>query len=163
MFQTPIFAIPCVLLGAAAPDLPTTDLLPVSIIWTGASGCSGAEATESFVRRMLSETNRALSQSTSQVTLGLSIMDPGFDTRLSLTYNQAISAGLWANTFAATDAGIYFAEGIQDWFDANQQADPADGTNNFVNTRVELKAYDPNLASLIADYMPDDALRPVCP
>lgn len=95
--------------------------------------------------------------------LGLSILDPGFDSRLSAIYAQAIASGLWANTFAATDAGTYFAEGVQDWFDANQQAAVADGTNNFVNTRTELRGYDLALASLLADYFPDDTWRAVCP
>lgn len=95
--------------------------------------------------------------------LGISIIDSGFDTYLTSIYNAAIAAGLWANTFAASDPGIYFAEGVQDWYDANQQATPADGVNNYVNTRVELKAYDPSLAALIAEYFADDAWRPVCP
>lgn len=96
-------------------------------------------------------------------SLGIEPVDDEFSTRLATLHGQALAAGLWHDTFASSEPGQYFAEGIQDWFDANAQATPPDGVHNDVNTRSELRAYDPALASLIAEYLPDDAWRPRCP
>jgi len=95
--------------------------------------------------------------------LGLSLVDSTFDTRLDAAYQAAINAGLWQNTFAAQSAGFYFAEGVEDWYDANQQADPPDGVHNFVNTRAELDAYDPTLAEIISEQFAVDDWRYHCP
>lgn len=62
-----------------------------------------------------------------------------------------MAKGLWAKTYAAKNAGEYWAEGLQSWFDANLQADPPNGIHDHVNTRAELEAYDPALARLIAE------------
>ena len=94
--------------------------------------------------------------------LGIAYVDPEWDAELGATYDAAIAAGLWADTFAATEYAQYFAEGVQSWYDANRQATPPDGLHNEVNTRGELESYDPELASLIADYVPTDQWRPAC-
>ena len=96
-------------------------------------------------------------------TLGIEPIDAQFTLRLERTYSQALAAGLWKGTFAATEPGQYFAEGIQSWLDANAQALPPDGVHNDINTRAELKVYDPALATLIAEYLVDDDWRPRCP
>lgn len=95
--------------------------------------------------------------------LGISPTEPAFPKRLDDAYTQAIAAGLWTDTFAAANVAQYFAEGVQDWLDANGEAVPPDGTHNQINTRAELKTYDPALARIIQDYLPDDAWRPKCP
>jgi hypothetical protein len=95
--------------------------------------------------------------------LGIPPIDATFSTRLQMLYDDAMAAGRFANTFAAQGPGFYFAVGVQDWFDTNREASPADGTYNEINTRVELEAYDPGLAALIGEYLPDDSWRPVCP
>lgn len=97
------------------------------------------------------------------VLLGASAADNTFDARLQAAYSEAMSAGKWQNTYAAVNRIEYYAEGVQDWYDANPNVSPADGTHNDVNTRAELRAYDPALAALIAETMPDDAWRPRCP
>jgi hypothetical protein len=61
------------------------------------------------------------------------------------------------------NAGAYFAEGVQDWFDANAQATPPNGVQNAIDTRVELQSYDPTLAALVGAYLPSDDWRAVCP
>lgn len=96
-------------------------------------------------------------------TLGIEVTDADFSSRLEAVYEQALAAGRWKGTFASSSPGQYFAEGIQDWFDANAQASPADGVHNEVNTRDELKAYDPALAGLIAEYLVDEDWRTRCP
>jgi hypothetical protein len=95
--------------------------------------------------------------------LGILSLDLGWDVRLLAAYDGARARGLWDATWAATDHEQYWAEGVQNWYDANQEALPADGLHNHVNTRAELRAYDPELAALIAEYFPDDAWRPSCP
>lgn len=97
------------------------------------------------------------------VLLGATAVDATFDARLQAAYSDAMNAGKWQNTYAATNPIEYYAEGVQDWFDANPNVSPPDGTHNDVNTRAELRAYDPTLAALIAETMPDDGWRPSCP
>ena len=94
--------------------------------------------------------------------MGLRYIDPGFDERLRAVYNAAIAAGLWANTYAATNPGEYWAEGVQSWYDANLQRDPPDGVHNAIDTRSELAAYDPGLYRLIQQVLSEDAM-PRCP
>ena len=95
--------------------------------------------------------------------LGIAPSVADFNRRLEDAYERALAAGLWADTFAAANAAQYFAEGVQDWFDANSEATPADGVHNQVNTRAELKTYDATLAGMIGDYLADDTWRPSCP
>lgn len=99
----------------------------------------------------------------SAIHLGASAIDSNFDGTLSSDYQSAMAAGLWANTYADMNAGAYFAEGVQDWFDANAQATPPNGVQNAVNTRAELQSYDPTLAALVGSYLPSDDWRAVCP
>ena len=87
-------------------------------------------------------------------TMAMVHLEPGFDAELKGLYKAARAAGLWERTYAAENAGEYFAEGVQSWFDANREADPPDGIHNAVNTRRELEAYDPALAAFIAKIFP---------
>jgi hypothetical protein len=97
------------------------------------------------------------------VLLGVEAIDSTFDSRLKEAYDAAISAGRWEDTFLRLNTIEYFAGGVQAWFDASVEASPPDGTHNEVNTRAELRDYDPMLAALIAEVMPDTAWRPQCP
>ena len=76
---------------------------------------------------------------------GVLAVDPEFDTRLKAAYDSAMAAGLWKGKYAATNSREYFAEGVQSWFGNNR---PPDHDHNHVNTRAELKDYDPKLAAL---------------
>ncbi len=97
------------------------------------------------------------------VLLGLGDADNTFEPRLRDAYDAAINAGLWRNTYAEVNDIEYYAEGVQSWFDANLDVAQPDGNNGPVNTRAELRAYDPTLATLIGETMPDDSWRPQCP
>jgi hypothetical protein len=100
----------------------------------------------------------------SAVLLGMQDVEPSYVDRLQRAYADARDAGLWRNTFADEDRIAYYAMGVQSWFDANGEASPANGIHNDVDTRGELRAYDPTLAGLVAETMPDDAWRPPrCP
>ena len=83
---------------------------------------------------------------------GLKAVDPRFDGKLRACYARATDKGLWKDTYAATNAGEYWAEGVQSYFDCN--APPNRGVHNDVNTREKLAKYDPDLFELI-----DDAFR----
>lgn len=94
---------------------------------------------------------------------GILETDPDFDPRLEAAYDAAMAAGLWTDTHAASTYPQYWAEGVQDWFDANRESLPQpDGIHNAINTRVELEAYDSELAAIIAGYVPDDDWQPPC-
>lgn len=83
---------------------------------------------------------------------GLVNLDPTFDARLKQTYERAMAAGLWKKKYASTNHQEYFAEGVQSWFDNNRQPDH---DHNHVDTRIELKEYDPDLAAICKEVFGD--------
>ena len=89
-------------------------------------------------------------------SMGLRTADPTFNGRLRKTFDKAIAAGLWKGSYAATNMGEYWAEGVQSWFDTNRQND---SSHNHVNTREELKEYDPGLAKLVEEVFGDTPWR----
>ncbi len=93
--------------------------------------------------------------------VGIDFVDPAFDGELRAAFEAAKDAGLWSGTYAGTDYKEYWAEGVQSWFDANRENQP--GVHNHVNTREELRAYDPALAELIARWLPETSWSPRCP
>src|SRR5262249_13550872 len=74
--------------------------------------------------------------------IGLGRLDPTFDRRLKAAFKDATERGLWKNTYAGSNPSEYWAEGVQDWFDNNREND---SQHNQINTRAELKEYDPPL------------------
>lgn len=76
---------------------------------------------------------------------GMVQLDPTFDDRLRATYERAMEDGLWKGKYASVNHAEYFAEGVQSWFDNNR---PPDHDHNHVDTRAELRAYDPGLAAI---------------
>ncbi len=80
---------------------------------------------------------------------GLRVVDPKFNDKLRATYTRAVDKGLWKDTYAATNAGEYWAEGVQSYFDCNNP--PNAGVHNDINTREKLAKYDPELFALIDD------------
>ncbi len=86
---------------------------------------------------------------------GLVRIDKTFDSRLKLTYEAAMERGLWRGKYASVNHKEYWAEGVQSWFDNNRENDH---DHNHVNTRKELKEYDPGLAKLCAEIFGDTKL-----
>ena len=76
---------------------------------------------------------------------GMVRVDNTFDARVVKAYESAMKAGLWKPKYASVNKNEYFAEGVQCWFNNNRENDH---DHNHVNTREELKEYDPALASL---------------
>jgi cyclophilin family peptidyl-prolyl cis-trans isomerase len=87
---------------------------------------------------------------------GLATLDSTFDARLQDAFEVAINRGLWKGTYAATNKGEYWAEGVQCWFDDNREND---AQHNHVNTRAELREYDAALAALCLEVFGDKPWR----
>lgn len=83
--------------------------------------------------------------------VGILPRHPDFNDRLQTLLDKAIQEGKWENTYARTNLYEYFAEGVQDWFNSNAEVPVPDGKHNHVNTRDELKEYDPGLFKLISE------------
>jgi hypothetical protein len=93
-------------------------------------------------------------------SVGLRAVDPTFRTRLRQAFKDAQDKGLWKGTYANSNAAEYWAEGVQSWFNTNRQND---AQHNHVDTREELKAYDPALAKLCDEVFGDGPWRYVRP
>jgi hypothetical protein len=87
---------------------------------------------------------------------GLRSVDPKFDGRLRAIYARAMDNGLWKKTYAATNAGEYWAEAVQSYFDCNA---PPGGVHNDVNTREKLAKYDPEVFKLIDEVFKQSKFR----
>ena len=93
-------------------------------------------------------------------SVGLRAVDPTFRARLRQAFKDAQAKGLWKGTYANSNAAEYWAEGVQSWFNTNRQND---SQHNHVDTREELKAYDPGLAKLCDEVFGDGPWRYVRP
>jgi alpha-glucosidase len=78
----------------------------------------------------------------------LSRIDNQFRGKLRALYDKAIAEGLWEKTYAGSNSAEYWAEAVQSYYDANRQNN---WNHNYVNTREELEAYDPDLAKFVAE------------
>jgi len=87
---------------------------------------------------------------------GLKDLIPDFDRQITEAYEKATEAGLWRDTYAGSNAHEYWAEGVQSWFDNNREND---AIHNSVDTRAELKDYDPALAELCGEVFGDGPWR----
>jgi cyclophilin family peptidyl-prolyl cis-trans isomerase len=92
--------------------------------------------------------------------MGMKAVDASFDQRLRTAFASAKERGLWKGTYAGSNPDEYWAEGAQAWFDDNRENN---ALHNHVNTRAELKEYDPDLAKLCAEVFGDRAWRYVKP
>ena len=87
------------------------------------------------------------------------LKDTKFRRRVESAYANAMAAGLWKHTYAATNPDEYWAEGTTTWFDLNSPPDPL---RNYVNTRAELIEYDPTLAGLLEEVYEDASAPSSC-
>jgi hypothetical protein len=87
--------------------------------------------------------------------VGILPINPSFNDKLQASLDKAVTEGKWDRTYAKTNVLEYFAEGVQDWFNVNAEVEVPDGKHNFVNTRSELKEYDPELYNIIAGIFPE--------
>jgi hypothetical protein len=73
-------------------------------------------------------------------------LEPTWRDRVRETYRKAIDKGLWKYAYAATNAGEYWAEIGQCYFDCNRVNN---WNHNHIGTREQLKAYDPDAYELV--------------
>ncbi|HET7626373.1 MAG TPA: hypothetical protein VFM25_14035 [Verrucomicrobiae bacterium] len=80
------------------------------------------------------------------VDAALRKIDPTWRQRLRSVYQNALSKGLWKNTYAGSNQAEYWAEVCQSYFDNNR-------VNNWnhgpIGTREQLKVYDPEAYELV--------------
>lgn len=86
--------------------------------------------------------------------VGLAMVDPAFEEKLKDAYKQAMAAGLWENAYAATNHSEYWAEIVQIWFLCNPPHARHDHID--INTREELKDYDPRAFALLTEVFGDN-------
>lgn len=95
---------------------------------------------------------------------GMNKVHSGFDSELRGLYNAARAAGLWDNTYAATNHGEYLADGMQAWYNVQTPSGVAggNGSDNLVRRRTDLQAYDSGLYNFINKYFNDWERPPGC-
>lgn len=85
--------------------------------------------------------------------MGVNVMDKTFDKRLKAAYKKVLAEGKWKGTYAAGHYHEYWAEAVQCWFNTNRENDKI---HNHVNTREELKKYDPVAAKFCQEIFGDN-------
>jgi hypothetical protein len=95
--------------------------------------------------------------------MGVEFSDTNFKNRLTSAYSTAKGKGLWANTYADDTVNEYWAEGVQDYYNTNIESIPSNGIHNEINTRAELKNYDPALFGLITEIFGTQEWTSTCP
>lgn len=73
-------------------------------------------------------------------------IDPTWRQRKNAVFQNAVSKGLWKNTYTGSNQGEYWAEICQSYFDNNRINNWNHGS---IGTREQLKAYDPEGYELV--------------
>ena len=73
-------------------------------------------------------------------------IDPDFGRKLNHNFSTAVAKGLWSKTYAGTNPAEYWAETVTMYFDCER---PNNWNHGPINTREELKMYDPDEYDLI--------------
>jgi hypothetical protein len=120
--------------------------------------CSGAEENVLQLEGDRYKGESILIHEFGHTMLGMGL-DAAFRSGVAAAYKAAMAKGLYKNTYAATNADEYWAEGVQDWFDANLTSTPSNGIHNEIGTRAQLRQYDPALAALLEKVYIDDDWR----
>ncbi|MEL7209973.1 MAG: hypothetical protein AAGK32_17355, partial [Actinomycetota bacterium] len=93
---------------------------------------------------------------------GLAIVYSSFQADLVAAYDQAVAEDIWADTYAATNPAEYWAEGVQSYFDRNEESNPPNGIHGPIATRQALADADPTLFGLIDRYFAGVELPASC-
>ncbi|MFZ5942188.1 MAG: hypothetical protein ACOYXB_16595 [Bacteroidota bacterium] len=94
--------------------------------------------------------------------VGILSVNPSFNDTLRHSLEEAVAQGKFERTYAKTNVWEYFAEGVQDWFNVNAEVPKPDGKHNSINTRKELKEYDPQLYGILAGIFPETEVQVSC-
>ncbi len=93
--------------------------------------------------------------------VGLAEIDKAFEEKLANCYEMAMKEGLWEGGYGRTNRSEYWAECVQVWFFCNPPKARHDHTD--VNTREELKTYDPRAYKLLEEVFGDNDYQYVFP
>ncbi|MFC7877735.1 OmpL47-type beta-barrel domain-containing protein, partial [Isoptericola sp. NPDC057391] len=89
------------------------------------------------------------------------LADKSLSDELYAAYENSWTTGRWPNTYAIGNIDEYFATLSAIWFDVMaEKPDWTDGVRSPINTRAELKAYDPQAYALFAKVYPADLTLP---
>ncbi|SKC62382.1 OmpL47-type beta-barrel domain-containing protein [Krasilnikoviella flava] len=89
------------------------------------------------------------------------LADTSLSDELYAAYENSWSTGRWPNTYAIGNIDEYFATLSAIWFDVMaEKPDWTDGVRSPINTRAELKEYDPQAYELFAKVYPADLTLP---
>ncbi|MDY7104370.1 MAG: hypothetical protein S0880_24555 [Actinomycetota bacterium] len=91
--------------------------------------------------------------------------DPTFEDRVEAAYEAAMASGVYVDSYATVNADEYWAEGVQDYFDASRPRDESrsGGFDSRVADRRSLLELDPTLHALVAEVFGDNGWRFACP
>jgi|GEM_PF-1113228 len=92
--------------------------------------------------------------------IALSSVEPEFGAKLDEAFLHAKEAGLWQDAYAGTNQQEYWAEGVTMYFGGYGWNIPE---NDYINTKIELQEYDPDLYNLIVDTFRGLEWTPECP
>lgn len=96
---------------------------------------------------------------------GYQKMGGSFGSELTQAFNNAVSQGLWSNTYARTNKEEYLAVCVQIFYEVGFPfvTDPAgDGNWNHIVTRAQLQQYDPTIYNFIDTYFNSSDVVPGC-
>ncbi|MFE6968198.1 RICIN domain-containing protein [Isoptericola sp. NPDC057653] len=89
------------------------------------------------------------------------LADESLSDELYAAYENSWATGRWPNTYAIGNIDEYFATLSAIWFDVMaEKPDWTDGVRSPINTRAELKEYDPQAYALFAKVYPADLTLP---
>ncbi|HSQ55849.1 MAG TPA: hypothetical protein VLM40_08880 [Gemmata sp.] len=88
-----------------------------------------------------------------QYELRVKRLDVEFDNRLKEHFEAAAAKGRWKGTPAAHSRADYWTAGVEAYFNGAGAGFPPDDAERPITTRESLKAYDPDLYSLVDETM----------
>src|SRR5439155_14686545 len=88
-----------------------------------------------------------------QYELRVKRLDIDFDNKLKKLYDAAMEKELWKGTPAAQDRAVYWAAGVEAYFDAAGAGEAPNIADRPITTREALNAYDPDLYALVDETM----------
>lgn len=91
-----------------------------------------------------------------------SLPDPSLNRELEAAYANAYYSGRWPNTYAISSVQEYFAVLSTIWFNTTVESPNwENGVSSPVNTRDEMRVYDPEAYAFFEKVYPSDLLLPV--
>ena len=89
--------------------------------------------------------------------IGIKTADPELFDEIDATYEKVVlQEGKWANSYAGSNRDEYFGQLAAMWFNGQAETQTWNGVLGPVNTRDELKEYDPESYALLEKIFPAD-------